>query len=305
MIQRFFFNQVPHSNWPTLFRRGMGLLLLLTSIQLWPDFDILYGPASVIDHRLLAVGQGQSPQVLAPIPITHSYLLGYLICCLLLVTGIMPRLAAIALCVLHHQLYLAHPAFSYGFDYLAASALFYCIWFPVDKKSTWATPSLRVLQLHLCLLYFFGGLDKALGPTWRDGEALWKALQQPDFLGAFRPDIAFAAHYPLFVAILGCGVMLLELTYPVFIWLRPTQRLWLWGIVAMHVGIAVFMGLYHFSALMVLFNLCAFHVPYRKPPSPFEQIATPYHHPATRASPRTDPPTEMPCVAPKPHTRHI
>src|SRR5690606_21616842 len=102
------------------------------------------------------------------------YLVAYVVCCAFLVWGRWARLWAILLSFLHHQLYFAQPAFTYGFDYIAASALFYCVWFPVgNPTSPWATPCLRILQLHLCVIYFFGGLDKAIGPSWHVVDARW------------------------------------------------------------------------------------------------------------------------------------
>ena len=60
----------------------------------------------------------------------------------------------------------------------------------------------------------------------------------------------------------GWLVIALELAYPVFIWWLPTRRFFLWAIVALHAGIALMMGLYLFSALMMVLNLAAFYYPY-------------------------------------------
>ncbi|MGK6353404.1 hypothetical protein [Parapedobacter sp. DT-150] len=305
MIHRFFFATSLRPSWLPVFRCGTGLLLLLTGLQLWPDFDTLYGPGSVIDHRLLRLGEEAPAGLPAAWAIGHGHLVAYVVACAFLAAGIFARAAAILLCVLHQGLYMAHPAFSYGFDHVAASALFYCAWFPRGQgQHRWATPCLRILQLHLCVIYFFGGLDKVLGPTWRNGEALWKALHLPDLMGALRPDIAFLGRYPLLVAALGWSVILLELAYPVGIWLRHTRRWWLWGILAMHAGIALFMGLYHFSAIMMLLNLCAFYFPYQKAGATSEQIATPYPHRAARPFRRADPSQGARRAAPKPNAQH-
>ena len=286
MMNRFFFSTPFSPDWLPLLRCGTGILLLLTGVQLWADFDILYGSQRIIDHRLLRI-DGRYPE--GGLIFQRGHLAVYIACAALLAWGRWARLWAVLLCLLHHQLYFGQPAFSYGFDFIAASALFYCVWFPVSNPgSRWATPCLRVLQLHLCALYFFGGLDKVLGSTWHNGEALWKALQLPDLAGAWRPDIAWLGQYPLLVAALGWLVVLLELAYPVCIWLRHTRQLWVWGTVGMHVGIALFMGLYHFSAMMVILNLCAFYLPYRKS-ARSEQIVHPYHHPAPSARQRPDP----------------
>ena len=282
MISYFFFGKPMPTDWLRLFRIGTGILLLLTGLQLWPDFDLLYGSEGLVDHRLLTLGSDYLTDLIGILPMSRWFLVAYLAGCLLLIAGVATRMAAIVLWLLHQWLYMVHIGFSYGFDYLACSALFYCIVFPLPNPSSrWTRPCLRILQLHLCLIYFFGGLDKMLGPTWHNGEALWKTLHLPDLVGALRPDISFLAPYPVVVTLFGWGIILLELFYPLCIWLVPTRRIWLAAIVAMHAGIALFLGLYHFSALMILFNICAFLLPYTKPRSNYEQIATQITKPAT------------------------
>ena len=32
----------------------------------------------------------------------------------------------------------------------------------------------RLLQVHLCVIYMFGGLAKVRGETWWDGSAMWR-----------------------------------------------------------------------------------------------------------------------------------
>ncbi len=46
----------------------------------------------------------------------------------------------------------------------------------------------RVLQLHLCLIYFFSGLTKCLGSGWWDGSNMWRALIRPPF-NIINPEI--------------------------------------------------------------------------------------------------------------------
>jgi hypothetical protein len=63
---------------------------------------------------------------------------------------------------------------------------------------------------------------------------------------------------PLLAKIMGWSVLILETGYPVFIWLKPTRKYWLLGILGLHTGIAVFMGLQLFALIMILLNLYAF-----------------------------------------------
>ena len=113
----------------------------------------------------------------------------------------------------------------------------------------------RVLQLHLCLVYCCGGLTKALGPAWWNGESIWRAVTRAPF-NVISPH--FWAWWEPFLPLLGVGVFLLELGYPFFIWSKTTRPIWLVSILAMHVGIALAMGLYLFSLIMIVLNLAAF-----------------------------------------------
>jgi hypothetical protein len=113
----------------------------------------------------------------------------------------------------------------------------------------------RVLQVHLCLIYFFGGLAKCLGTGWWDGSNLWRALIQPPF-NLIAPEILIRLKYLFPVG--GIVICLLEISYPIFIWNRKTRKTWLICICAMHVAIGLTMGMYLFAFIMIVLNVAAF-----------------------------------------------
>jgi hypothetical protein len=53
-------------------------------------------------------------------------------------------------------------------------------------------------------------------------------------------------------------VIAVEIGYAFFIWPRRTRRPWLLATVAMHLGIALFMGLSVFAAIMIAFTVAIF-----------------------------------------------
>ena len=177
----------------------------------------------------------------------------------LLVVSRLPRVAAGILLVLHNALFVSAGGFAYGYDDFCGQALFYCMLFPARPHRT----CLFMIQLQVSAVYFFAGFGKALGPTWHNGEALWKALHLPGYMGHWRPPIEFLGPYPMLWSVLGWLVIVIELGYAVFIWLPATRRWWLSATVILHVGIALCMGLYYFSALLIVLNLVAFYFPYR------------------------------------------
>ena len=113
----------------------------------------------------------------------------------------------------------------------------------------------RVLQIHLCLIYFFGGVTKCLGSGWWDGSNMWRALTRPP-LGNVSPDLL--VRFQLILVIAGVLVCLLETGYPVFICWKKTRLVWLLAVLLMHAAIGLLMGLYLFALIMIVLNVAAF-----------------------------------------------
>jgi predicted DCC family thiol-disulfide oxidoreductase YuxK len=113
--------------------------------------------------------------------------------------------------------------------------------------------TLRLLQLHLVLIYGMAGLAKLEGPSWWNGVALWKTMTTGEFVIL---DFTALAGWPFFVNLLTHASLALELLYPVLIWNRALRPLVLAGMLALHAGIAVMSpGLFEFALAMVAANL--------------------------------------------------
>jgi hypothetical protein len=113
----------------------------------------------------------------------------------------------------------------------------------------------RVLQLHMCLIYFFGGITKCLGSGWWNGANIWRALTRPPF-NIVPPEILVRWKY--FLPVLGISICLIETGYPVFIWLKKTRMIWLICVLGMHIAIGLTMGMYLFALIMIILNAAAF-----------------------------------------------
>jgi hypothetical protein len=188
-------------------------------------------------------------------------------CCLLL--GLFCRAAAIVGWFVHLCAAQSGGLLSYGADNFMTMGLFYLMLSPLPDrfsldhrlvKTKSKDPQLlgfwrRVLQVHLCLVYFFGGLGKSLGSGWWDGSNLWRALTRAPF-DIISPDILIRFKYLL--PILGISIVLIELGYVFFIWMKKTRFIWLACIVGMHIAIGLTMGMYLFALVMIVLNLAAF-----------------------------------------------
>jgi Vitamin K-dependent gamma-carboxylase len=194
----------------------------------------------------------------------------YVVALHLLLLGCWTRIAAVASWLLFLAFKKAGSVSAYGGFEFAQIALFYCALFPVggalsiDAIRHPAPPSLaasigvRLLQLHLCIVYGASGIEKSLGEQWWSGEAIWRALMRPGLVGF---DFSWLADHPLLAKAACWGTMLCEAGYPLFIWIRRTRRIWLLAIIGLHVGIAITLGLVFFSAVMIVLNVAAFLVP--------------------------------------------
>jgi predicted DCC family thiol-disulfide oxidoreductase YuxK len=116
-----------------------------------------------------------------------------------------------------------------------------------------ANVSLRLIQLHLVVIYGMAGLGKLQGPSWWNGMALWGTMTAGEFV-AF--DFTPMARWPLLINLLTHASLALELLYPILIWIRITRPLILLGAAALHLGIAVMSpGLAEFTLAMLAANL--------------------------------------------------
>jgi hypothetical protein len=120
--------------------------------------------------------------------------------------------------------------------------------------------NLTLLQAHFGMAYFFSGLAKALGPTWWNGEAVWKALQTNSYADFTDPGLW--ADFPVVLQVAGIATVVIELAFPAGIAFSKTRLFFLVGIVLFHLSIGFLLGLYFFSAIMILINLCAYWFPY-------------------------------------------
>lgn len=124
-----------------------------------------------------------------------------------------------------------------------------------NAVSSAARLGLRVLQLHLCISYFCSGMEKAQGIQWWNGELLWRALSLPVY---YQFDMSWLAQWPVLSMIGGWTTLVFELGYSVFIWPRATRRFWIAGMVGLHLGIAIFLGLGLFGLIMCVLTVSVF-----------------------------------------------
>ena len=267
--------------WLAVLRVGLGLQVTLYCFSLRNDWTyLLSGTARRLAEALLSLETHFVPRLgwltslAAQLGVGEEKVLFLAWVCLFaagcaLLIGFASRVSAIAAWLLHLCAAKSGGFVSYGIDNFMTIGLFYLMWSPLPDRYSfdWRLrgarpkhPELlgfwrRVLQLHLCVIYFFSGLTKCLGSGWWNGSSVWRSLIRPPF-NIIDPEILVRWNYVFPVA--GIFVCLLEITYPFFIWNSQTRKIWLVCICAMHVGIGVTMGMYLFALIMIVLNVAAF-----------------------------------------------
>jgi len=112
-----------------------------------------------------------------------------------------------------------------------------------------ANLGLRLIQVHMCIVYFFAGVSKMQGPAWWSGDAMWLAFA----LYAYQTiDMTWIARYPSIAWVLTMSTIFWESTFAVFIWIRETRWMVLVMSIAVHVGIGACLGMWTFGLVMLI-----------------------------------------------------
>jgi hypothetical protein len=257
---------------------GLPVLLLVHLIWLSNDFLALHGSRGIIPWELTDLlrdpwvpGLPTLAKAFLPLGISaHTAIIlllsGYAGSLLSLALGFHPRLSAFLAWGLHLSLVTSGFASFYGVDQIANTFLFYLVLFPSGRAWTFdSRPEemipvgcLRVMQIHLCVIYLAAGLEKALGRQWWNGEAIWQAVSQPVF-STF--DLSWLARYAWIPMLAGWSTLVVEIGYVFFIWPRRTRKVWGIATIGLHLGLGLFMGLVFFSSVMILLTACLFLIP--------------------------------------------
>ncbi len=120
------------------------------------------------------------------------------------------------------------------------------------RPSVAANIAIRLIQIHLCIIYLCAGTAKLTGPAWWDGTAMWKAVASLEYQSL---DMTWMAHWPLVLNLLTHVTIFWELFYCALIWPRATRPVMLALAVPLHLGIAFCLGMITFGLVMLIANL--------------------------------------------------
>jgi uncharacterized membrane protein YvlD (DUF360 family) len=279
----YFFTHPLRSETLGFFRIGVSAFAIIQMLVLLPDWMWLFGPKGILPWVVSDTLNVKNTPAISDAAKLFSYVsisdnssvyiitILYGISLLMLLLGFHTRIAAFFSWLCHMMLNATGHMTAYGVETFTHIALFYCMILPtgliysIDKQKGkykdippyLITLSIRIIQLHLCIMYFSSGIEKAMGTQWWNGQAIWMALQQDQF---HQFETGWLANIPIVPKFLGWATLVTEIFYPIGIYLKKTRRCWLFAICGMHLFIMIFLGLYLFGGLMIILNITVFGV---------------------------------------------
>lgn len=243
---------------------GIALYLLAT---LLPDLAWYFGPQGVLPVSAMEQLEGslRGPTYLdyfsSPTELMTVQVLGMLAVALFTVGWLTPLTAPLSLVVMLSTVHRAPMLTSLVEPVVTLVMFYYCLgpggplaWVaskftqrPIGQHSVWANVALRLVQIHVAMLYGIMGLSKLMGETWWTGSGVWWLLARPesrlvDLTGLAGGD---AAGTPLGLYLLNAwshAIVAFELAFAILIWSRWFRPLLLAWSVVHWLGVALLLG---------------------------------------------------------------
>jgi len=107
--------------------------------------------------------------------------------------------------------------------------------------------AVRLIQLHMCLIYLDTAVLKCNGATWLNGTAMHFVLHNVEFT---RFDLTSVTEYPVLINLMSHGALLLEFCLAFLLWSKAARPWVALAGVALHAGVMVTINVPLFGELM-------------------------------------------------------
>ncbi len=269
-VQKFFFDSTQ------LYQLGLMRLILssaLLGVYLWRHLEVEYFFTNKHGIILDTQAMGLLPEFYrTPFPFFiwpeswATYVHGFFLLLMLgLVLGIGGRVWTLLTWFLSLGFLQRNLFISYGGDLIGTVWLFYLSWTKHNsyfsvlnlfnksrinqiRNDIFSSAGARMIQLHLCILYGFTGLQKLKGASWWDGSALWLVFGNPQYTVV---DLAWTAQWPNLIGALTFSTLIFEIYFAAFIWNKGIRPLAIMFGICLHIGIAISMGIWTFALVML------------------------------------------------------
>lgn len=106
----------------------------------------------------------------------------------------------------------------------------------------------RLINVHMCVIYFFAGISKLQGEAWWNGEAMWRAFSNLEYQSI---DMTWLAWHPRMLDLMTHVSIFWEISCAL-IWRPRLRPIMLVGAVVLHVGIGACLGMWTFGLIMLV-----------------------------------------------------
>ncbi len=120
------------------------------------------------------------------------------------------------------------------------------------RRSWTANLTIRLIQIHMCVIYMFAGMAKLTGPAWWDGTAMWMAFGNMEYQSL---DMTWMAEWPRLMNLMTHVTVFWELFYVALVWPRLSRPVVLLLAIPLHLGIGICLGMMTFGLAMLIGNL--------------------------------------------------
>jgi hypothetical protein len=227
---------------------GLGLTAVKPPLM-WSHFDII-----------------QSPKLIWTVHITA------LVIYFLLTIGFFSRtMAVLGFLIAVSYAHRVTPGANFGLDKINCLLVLYLILGPCGARysfdrlwrlrkgapkevpaSSFANMAIRLIQVHMCIIYLFSALGKLQGRWWLTGDATWYSIATLEYQ---TMDMTWLLHHEWLVNFLTHLTVFWELTYAALVWPRFTRPWMLLVAVFIHGGIIFALGMPTFGLVMLIGNL--------------------------------------------------
>ena len=267
---RFWFE--PADPLPLALIRILTGLMLAYSLCVWGvELDAFFGDQLLQPREAIAILHDGNAMFSLLLYVPQDWLTTILvlsvIVSLMLTVGICTRVTSVLAFIITTSWSQRVPVANFGLDqilgllclYLAVGSSGACLsWDSYRRKkhsvrapetSISARLGIRLIQVHLCIIYLWAGFAKLKGETWWTGEAMWRVIANREYQTA---DLTWMATVPWMPYLLAHITIVWEVFFCVLIWNRTLRPLILFVGVCIHVGIGAFLGMWTFGLIMIV-----------------------------------------------------
>ncbi len=267
---QFWFGSVPLLNL-AVFRIVFASIMALMYLNRQRDVSLFYTDQGILPKNLAlsVMNPGIRPSFLlsvwpdAWVPWMHAL---YVLLLLAIAAGAWVRFVGPLALLLQLSFLFRNYSVAFGADQIGTIFLLYLVFTKSDARlsvrSWWrnrkSLPELtgdaltstlfRMIQIQLCVIYVYSGMEKLKGMTWWDGTAVWSVFANSQMVIA---DLTWVRHFPLLIVFITFSTILFELYFPVLVWFQSWRKYFLAGGILFHAGIGVLMALWSFAVIMI------------------------------------------------------